>query len=121
MSTASPAVAGANIQGARSFAFAFNGSGGASVPKAIDYGGYVLCADADFWIKSALTSTTPVAAVPGNTQPAAGSENATIYVPAGTPFALDIIASGMSIAVLGNSATGGTMKVSGPFAFSTVR
>ena len=121
MSQASPAVAGSSIIGARSFAFAFNGSGGAAVAKAIGQGGYYLVADVAFWVKLGLTAATPVVAVPGTTQPAAGSENDTAYVPALTPYPLDVTGAAMSMSVLGATTTAGTLQVSGPMSFSNVK
>ncbi len=119
MSQPSPSVAGSNIQGARSFAFAFNSSAGAAVNKAIGQGGYYLCCDVACWIKCAPTSGLADVAVPGTTQPA--SAIPIVYVPALSAVPLDVVGDSMSISILGATTTAGTMQVSGPMAFSNVK
>lgn len=121
MPDATPAILGTVIVGARSFAFAFNGSAGAAVNKAVAKGSYVLRADYPFWIKNALTSGLTDVAVPGTSQPAVGSENSTVFVGAETDYPLDVPADAMSISILGGTTTGGTLRVSGPYQTSVNR
>lgn len=120
MGAISPAIAGANILGARSFQFAFEASGGTSQSKAIATGGYVLLATQDCIVKLGLTASTPAAAALPSTQPAITAPNSSIRVLANTPTALDVPADGMTIAALGVS-NAGDLAVNGPVAFSTVK
>ena len=121
MPEASPAILGDKIVGARSFKFAFNGSAGASVPKAVIAGSYAIVSSVDVWLTMGLTAASPTAAVPGATQPAAGAENNAMFLPANQQVGLTVPGDLYSIAVLGDGTSGGNLYVSGPFECSTMR
>lgn len=108
------AVDGTNFGQAGSFAFAFNGSAGASVAKALVVGSYYLLASADVIVTYGVTAGSPAAAALPATQPAAGSPNRSFVVPANVPFAFDLDLASASIAALGYTAAGGTLAVVGP-------
>lgn len=109
----SSAVVGDNIVGARSFGFAVSTSAMAN-GLAVVAGCYSVATTADCWV-SVRGTNTAIAAAPGTTQPAAGSENGALWCPAGVPQPLTFPADGYYVSAISPSGgSSGVVYLSGP-------
>ena len=114
---ADPSILGTNPINARSFAPAIpTGTGSAEV--ALAPGGYYLVASVDAWFRLGKAGMT-VAAVPSTTQPAATSQNGSMFLPAGAVVPLGVDGTAPYFSVIGVSSTG-TLAISGPLAIPRV-
>lgn len=119
MSANSPAVDGSNYAQSRPLSFAFNGSGGASVGKALAAGSYYFVAEtAGAWC--VVGSGAQTAVVPQTTQQAATHASARhFYCPVGVAVPVDIEGDSWQMAALGATTTAGTLHISGPLGRSS--
>lgn len=106
----SSALLGTSPNNARSFKPAIPASGAGSAYADIAKGGYYLVATVDSWFRLAKSGGT-VATVPGTTQPAA---NQMMFLPANTVVPLDVDYDSAQFSVVSDSATTGTLYISGP-------
>lgn len=119
MSYASPAVTGTSFLAARSFKVAFTTSAPGSA-TAVAAGSYYLTATQDCDVRIS-TASNVVAAALGSSQPAAGSENGTLRVLAGTMVPFDV-PSGTTCYVSAIGVTSsGDLALSGPIKQSANR
>lgn len=116
----SPAILGTSLVRCRSFKPAIPASGSGSALADIAQGGYALVATVDSWFK-VTTSTGGIAAVPGTTQPAATSQNRLVFLPANTVVPVDVDYESAQFSVVSDSATTGTLYVSGPLTIARTR
>ena len=115
----SSAIVGAIYSRARSFTIATSGT--VSAEKTIAIGGYYLLATGDdCWVCVGKTGSTAVDGSAITTQPAAGSPNGLLYVPAGIPVPLDVSDSNEVITAITETGTG-KLRVIGPIGQSARR
>lgn len=116
----SPAILGTSLVRTRSFRPAIPASGSGSVLADIAQGGYALVASVDAWIKITIAGDS-VAAVPSTTQPAAASPNKLTFLPAGVVVPLDVDIDSAQFSVVSDTASTGTLYVSGPLTIARAR
>jgi hypothetical protein len=107
MQKVSPSVAGANYDGARPFAFAFNGSAGAVVSKTVVRGAYALHATVDCYVRWDGDDAAAFA----SSQPSTSLKQRRLF--AGQEIAVDFT-SDVTMTVLGATTDAGTLTVQGP-------
>lgn len=116
----SPAILGTSLARCRSFKPAIPASGSGSALASIAQGGYWLVASVDSWFKVTIAGDS-VAAVPGTTQPAAGSQNRLTFLPANTAVPVDVDFDTAQFSVVSDSASTGNLYVTGPLVIARAR